>query len=89
MLASRQILRAPSKFCKTVNPSGQLQDPVPLPQVLDNSLEAEGEILACPLCWVIKFGNLPDSAQDLYQYDGQAYISPVKLFLDAEKVIDY
>jgi hypothetical protein len=90
VMASPQLMNAPSKFCKTVNQLGELQDPVPLPQVLQNYLVAGGKILACPLCWVIKFGDLAQSMGDLITYDGQVYIdSPVPLFLYADKVIDY
>ena len=90
VMASPQLMNAPSKFCKTVNQSGELQDPVPLPKVLENYLDAGGKILACPLCWVIKFGDLAQSMEDLYPSDGQVYIdSPVPLFLEADKVIDY
>lgn len=90
VMGSPQLMRAPSKFCKTVNREGQLQDPVPLPQILQNYLKAGGEILACPLCWAIKFGDLPDSGADLIKYKDQVYIdSPVPLFIAADKVIDY
>ena len=90
VMASPQLMNAPSKFCKTVNQGGVLQDPVPLPKVLENYLLAGGKILACPLCWVIKFGDLAQSMEDLYPSDGQVYIdSPVPLFLFADKVIDY
>jgi predicted peroxiredoxin len=90
VMGSPQLLRAPSKFCKTVDSTAQLQDPVPLPTVLQNYLAAGGKILACPLCWVIKFGDLPGSGEDLIQYGDQVYIAtPIPLFLAADKVIDY
>lgn len=90
VMARPELSVARKKLCKTVSPSGELMDPIPLPVMLDRYLDAGGKILACPLCWVIKFGDLEKSMGDLYEYDGQVYIaSPVPLFLEADKVIDY
>lgn len=90
VMGSPQLSRARSKFCKTVSQEGVLQDPVPLPMILENYLVHGGEILACPLCWVIKFGDLPGSDEDLIDHKGQVYIrSPIPLFIAADKVIDY
>ena len=96
VMESPELLKARSKYCTRVNREGKFVDPLPLPNILYSYLEAGGEILACPLCWVDRFGELPDSAADLFVYyvDGaptqQVYIdSPVGLFLAADKVIDY
>ena len=90
VMARPELSVAPAKFCKTVSQGGALLDPVPLPEMLDRYLAAGGKILACPLCWVIKFGDLAQSMVDLIDYDDQVYIdSPVPLFLRADKVIDY
>lgn len=90
VMGSPQLRKARSKFCKIVSPTGQEQDPVPLPEVLGNFLSAGGKILACPLCWVVRYGNLPESAEDLIDYNDQVYIeSPIPLFLQADKVIDF
>ena len=62
-------------LCQRVSQSGQLQTPVPLKAVVDGYLAAGGEILACPLCWVIAYGNLPGSAADLYTYGDQVDIT--------------
>jgi hypothetical protein len=89
VMGSRQLLRAPSKYCTRVNQFGEFMDPVPLPDVLNSYLLAGGEILACPLCWVDRFGELSDSQADLNP-SPQVYIdSPVNLFIEADKVIDY
>jgi hypothetical protein len=89
VMGSPQFSRAPSKFCKTVNSTGQVQDPVPLPTVLQNYLNAGGSILACPLCWVITSGDLPGSAADPIKSDQVHIRSPIPLFMGADKVVDY
>lgn len=77
-------------LCQRVNQSGKLLSAVPLKAVVDGYLAAGGEILACPLCWVIAYGNLPGSAADLYTYGDQVYItSPIPLLSTADRVIDY
>jgi len=48
VMESPQLLRAASKYCKTVDKYGQLQDPVPRPQILQNYLEAGGGDLGVP-----------------------------------------
>ena len=79
-----------SILCQRVNQSGELQPPVQFKSVVDAYLGAGGEILACPLCWVIEYGNLPASATDLYTYGDQVYItSPIPLLSKADRVIDY
>jgi hypothetical protein len=63
---------------------------VPLKAVVDGYLAAGGEILACPLCWVVAYGNLPASAGLLYKPGDQVYItSPIPLLSTADRVIDY
>ena len=80
----------PSILCQRVNQLGQLQAAVPLKNVVDGYLAAGGEILACPLCWVVEYGDLPASAADLYTYGDQVYItSPIPLLSTADRVIDY
>jgi len=76
--------------CDTVSQLGVKQDPVPLENILLGYLDAGGEILACPLCWVVEYGNLPASAGQLYVYKDQVYItSPIPLLSKADRVIDY
>ena len=83
--------------CFTLSEMGTLNpNPVPLTQIREAFLEAGGEILACPLCWVIKYGDLPRSAADLVAPNNgewnpaQVYIdSPFPLLIKADKVIDY
>jgi len=80
----------PAAKCQVVNQSGVLQPPVPLKSAVDAYLGAGGEILACPLCWVVEYGDLPGSAADLYTYGDQVYItSPIPLLSTADRVIDY
>jgi hypothetical protein len=95
VMGSPQLARAPSKFCKAFDEEGVLRS-VPLPTVLDNYLAAHvknstipGEILACQLCWVIKFGDLTDSKDDKIDNDQISIGSPIELFMTADKVIDY
>ncbi len=62
VMESPQLLKARSKYCTRVDKVGKFMDPLPLPDILDSYLGAGGEILAaCPLCWVDRFGELPDS----------------------------
>ncbi len=89
-VAHAPTVENPSKTCQRVNQLGKLQPPVPLNDVLDAYLAAGGKILACPLCWVVEYGDLPDSAVDLYTYGDQVYItSPIPLLSKADRVIDY
>ena len=79
-----------SILCQRVDQSGKLLSPVSLKAVVDGYLAAGGEILACPLCWVVAYGDLPDSAGLLYNPGDQVYItSPIQLLSKADRVIDY
>jgi predicted peroxiredoxin len=96
VMESPQLLKARSKYCTRVDQNGNFLDPLPLPDILDSYLAAGGEILACPLCWVDRFGELSHSSADLIVYyangvatDHVYFDSPVGLFLAADKVIDY
>lgn len=80
----------PANECDTVNQLGQLQDPKSLQQIVEGYLAAGGEILVCPLCWVVEYGDLPVSADQLYVYEDQVYLtSPIPLLSKADRVIDY
>jgi hypothetical protein len=90
VMESRQLLRGRSKYCERVDRNGQFLEPLPLPDILDIYLDAGGKVLACPLCWVARFGELPGSLAELISYNDQIYVgSPVSLLIEADKVIDY
>lgn len=71
-----------SPICDTINPAGVLGE-APLRNVLENFLDAGGEVLLCPLCFRVR---QPFTVID----DPQIYVaSPIPLLLEAKKVIDY
>jgi predicted peroxiredoxin len=89
-VAHRPTVENEAILCQRVDQSGKLLSPVPLKAVVDGYLAAGGEILACPLCWVVAYGELPDSAELLYKPGDQVYItSPIPLLSTADRVIDY
>jgi hypothetical protein len=78
-------------LCEKVSQDGKLLDPAQLSQVLTKYLDVGGAILVCPLCWVVRYGDLPGSGGDLIPA-GQGNVkveSPVPLLLSADKVIHY
>lgn len=80
-----------TRLCEKVSREGKLLEPAELSDVLNAYLKADGEILACPLCWVVRYGDLSGSqGQMIGGGQGAVYsTSPVPLLLQADKVIDY
>jgi hypothetical protein len=80
-----------TRLCEKVSREGKLLEPAEISEILDAYLEAGGEILACPLCWVVRYGDLNGSqGQMIGGGQGAVYpASPVPLLLQADKVIDY
>jgi len=86
---ANQASLSSSSLCERVSMDGNLMEPAPLSAILSNYLDAGGEILACPLCWVVRYGDLMDSMDQLIEGDAVYADSPVPLLLEADKVIDY
>jgi predicted peroxiredoxin len=68
----------------------ELENDVPLYQILGGYLAAGGEILVCPLCWAVAIRDIPNTDLVDSDYPDQIYIAnPIPLLSTADRVIDY
>jgi len=86
---ANQASLSSSRLCERVSSDGNLMEPAPLSAILSMYLDAGGKILACPLCWVVRYGDLVESMDQLIEGDAVYADTPVPLLLEADKVIDY
>jgi predicted peroxiredoxin len=82
-----------TRLCETVlrKPPNKwvLDEAKELSEVLGDYLGAGGKIVVCPLCWVARYGDFPQSNNRLIQNANVEVTSPGPLLLGADKVIHY